>query len=154
MKKLTIKRTFDAPIEDVWEAFTSPELLAKWWAPSGMSNSFVSTEVKVGGMFRYCMKMDEGGQEFWGRGIYQKIDKPNFISYLDAFTDENGNAVAPSYYGMPGDDIIETILEITFVSDGDKTEMILVGDNPFDDDMTENMTKGWNDMFDKLTNNL
>ena len=80
MKKLTIKRTFDAPIEKVWEAFTSPELLSKWWAPTCMSSSFISTELKVGGMFRYCMKMDEGGQDFWGRCIYQKIDKPNFIS--------------------------------------------------------------------------
>ena len=55
---------------------------------------------------------------------------------------------------MPGDEIIETLNEITFVSEGDKTNMIMVGDNPFDDAITEEMTKSWHSMFDKLDTNL
>jgi uncharacterized protein YndB with AHSA1/START domain len=35
-KKLIIDRTFNAPIDKVWAAFTNPEILAKWWSPAGM----------------------------------------------------------------------------------------------------------------------
>ncbi len=83
MNTLTIERSIDAPIEKVWDAFTNPEVLRIWFTPPGMKSAFISTEVKEGGLFRYCFKMNEGGAEFWGRGVYQKIDAPNYLSYLD-----------------------------------------------------------------------
>lgn len=154
MKKLIIERSFNAPIEKVWDAFTNPEVLKLWFTPPAMSNSFISTELKEGGMFRYCFKMNEGDAEFWGRGIYQKIDAPNYLSYLDSFTDADGNDVSPSYFGMPGDEIVETLVEFFFTSDGNTTTLKLVGENPFDEKMTEDMTSGWNGMFDNLVREL
>ena len=150
MKTLTIERDFNAPIEKVWQAFTDPELLRKWWSPPGMSNSFISTEVKEGGMFRYCFKADEGGMEFWGRGIYTKIDEPNYLAYKDSFTDAEGNDVPAAHYGIPGDEIVETLVEFFFTEEDGKTYLKMVGENPFDEGMTEEMTKGWNGMFEKL----
>ena len=153
MKKLTIERTFDASIEKVWEAFTTPELLRKWWAPAGMTNTLVAADVKEGGLFRYCFKSDEDGTEYYGRGVYQKIDKPNYLSYLDCFTDKDGNDVSPSYYSPDynaDEEVVETLAEFFFTSDGEKTTIKLVGENPFDEEMTEMMTAGWNGMFDNL----
>ncbi len=154
MNTLTIDRSFNAPIERVWDAFTNPEVLRDWFTPPAMSNSFISAEVKEGGLFRYCFTMNDGGAEFWGRGLYQKIDRPHYLSYLDSFTDADGNDVAPSYFGMLGDEVIETLAEFFFVSDGDKTTLKLVGENPFDEKMTEDMTHGWNGMFDNLVRTL
>lgn len=154
MKTLIIERSFNAPIEKVWDAFTNPEVLRVWFTPPAMSNSFISTELKEGGLFRYCFKMNEGGVEFWGRGIYQKIDAPNYLSYLDTFTDADGTVVPPSYFGMPGDEIVETLAEFFFTSNGDTTSLKLVGENPFDEKMTADMTAGWNGMFDNLVREL
>lgn len=154
MKNLEMERKFNAPMEKIWDAFTNPEILKQWWAPPTMSNSFISVDLKEGGLFRYCFKMDEGGMEFWGRGIYQKIDKPNYLSYKDSFTDAEGNDVPASHYGIPGDEIIETLVEFFFTYDGEITTMKMVGENPFDDKMTEQMTEGWNGMFDNLVESL
>jgi uncharacterized protein YndB with AHSA1/START domain len=59
-KKLIIDRTFNAPIDKVWAAFTNPEILAKWWSPAGMKNYHASTDVREGGEFRYCFENSEG----------------------------------------------------------------------------------------------
>lgn len=154
MNKLTIERIFNAPIEKVWDAFTNPEILKLWFTPPAMISSFISAELKEGGLFRYCFKMNEGGAEFWGRGIYQKIDAPNYLSYLDSFTDADGNDVPPSYFGMPGDEIVVTLAEFFFTSNDDTTILKLVGENPFGEKMTADMTEGWNGMFDNLVREL
>jgi uncharacterized protein YndB with AHSA1/START domain len=151
MEKLTIERTFDAPIEKVWEAWTSPTLLAKWFAPTGMTNSLATTEVKVGGVFRFCFRDEKSGTEFYGRGIYQKIVPNTFLSYLDSHTDKDGNDVAASHYDIPGDEIIESLVEISFADLGEKTKMTVVMDNYYDEKMTKDMVSGWNGMFDKLS---
>jgi uncharacterized protein YndB with AHSA1/START domain len=150
MKKLVIERTFDAPIEKVWEAWTSVEMLKRWWSPPGMTNTSMTAEVKEGGKFLYCFKSDEDGKEYWGRGIYQKLEEPHYLSYLDSFTDEKGNDVGPGHYGMGSTEVMETLVEITLTEKDGKTHMKLEGENPFDEEMTKGMTEGWNGMFDKL----
>ncbi|MFZ2150955.1 MAG: SRPBCC domain-containing protein [Candidatus Absconditicoccaceae bacterium] len=149
MNKLTLERSFLFPIEKVWEALTDANKLKKWWSPTGFETSYISVDLKKGGIFRYCFKNSEG-QEFWGRGIYQVIEKSKFLSWLDTFTDSKGNPVPPSHYEIPGEEIIEAIVEFDLKTENDITKMKMVGDNPYDDSMLENMKKGWNGMFDKL----
>ena len=149
MEKITVTRTFNAPIDKVWEAFTKPETLRKWWSPEGMDSSHISVDLREGGLFRYCFKSPEGS-EFWGRGVYQAIAKPTRLSYLDTFTDPDGKPVPPSYYGIPVDKVIESAIDIAFSEDGARTKMNTTMENYFDETMTENMVKGWNGMFDKL----
>lgn len=149
MKKLTLERSFSAPIETVWEALTNADQLKKWWCPDGFKAAEISVDLKKGGMFRYCFKNSEG-QEFWGRGVYQTIEQPKFLSWLDTFTDSKGNPVPSSHYGMPGEKIIESLVEFSLTVENGITAMKMVGENPYDDSMLESMTKGWNGMFDKL----
>lgn len=149
MNKLTIERSFSAPIEKVWEALTNADTLKKWWYPSGMEASHISVDLKQGGVFRYCFKASDG-KEYWGRGVYQTIEQPKFLSFLDTFTDSQGNPVPSSHYGMSGDEIIESLVEFNFTSDDGITTMKMVGDNPHDDSMLEEMTSSWNSMFDTL----
>ena len=149
MKKLTLERTYNATADWVWKAFTSPDILKLWWSPIGMSCSYASIVLEKGGLFHYCFK-GEDGNEFWGRGIYQTIEAPNRISYLDTFSDKDGNPVAPSYYGIPDDKVLESLIEITFSEEGKLTNMVITMDNHYDDSMTNQMMEGWNEMFDKL----
>lgn len=73
-RTLTIKRTFDAPIELVWEAWTQPEHVAKWWGPKGMAINVVEHNFKAGGKWKYVMPMPDGG-EFISEGEYSEIVK-------------------------------------------------------------------------------
>ena len=152
-KKLTIDRKFNAPIDKVWEAFTNPKILAKWWSPAGMKNYHVSADTRQGGEFRYCFESSEG-VKYWGKGVYKTIDEPVCLSYIDYFTDADGNPVPPSHYGIPGDEIIPTLFEFTFAKEGEQTTMRITGENPHDASMTEEITKSWNSMFDKLVDAL
>lgn len=150
MKELAIERTFDAPIEKVWAAFTTPDLLAKWFAPEGMSNTLAIADVQEGGVFRYCFKSDENDAVFYGRGVYQKIESMTVLSYLDSFTDAEGNDVPASHYGMDGDDIKESLVSFAFEDIDGKTKMTVRMDVDGYENIAEEMTSGWNSMFDKL----
>ena len=149
MNKLTLKRSFSAPIEKVWEALTNEDKLKKWWSPVDMEASHISVDLKKDGVFRYCHKASDG-KEFWGRGVYQIIEQPKFLSFLDTFTDSQGNPVPSSHYGIPGEEIVESLVEFSLTEDNGITAMAMAGDNPHDDSMLEDMKKGWNGMFDKL----
>lgn len=71
-RTVTLKRTFDAPIDLVWEAWTEPEHIAKWWSPKGMETKVIEHEFKVGGKWKYVMPMPNG-QEFTAEGTYLEI---------------------------------------------------------------------------------
>jgi uncharacterized protein YndB with AHSA1/START domain len=73
-RTLSIKKTFDAPIELVWEAWTQPEHLAQWWGPKGMTVNIVEHNFKVGGNWKYTMPMPNGA-EFISEGQYSEIVK-------------------------------------------------------------------------------
>lgn len=75
-RTLTIKKTFKAPINLVWEAWTNPEHIAKWWGPKGMKTNIVKHDLVVGGEYAFAMKMPDGS-DFIGEGEYIEISDRN-----------------------------------------------------------------------------
>ena len=73
-RTLTLKRTFNAPLKLVWEAWTQPEHVAQWWGPKGMTINVVEHNFKVGGKWKYVMPMPDGN-EFISYGVYSLIEK-------------------------------------------------------------------------------
>jgi len=71
-RTITIKKTFNAPIALVWEAWSDPQHIAKWWNPRGEGTTIVEHSFKVGGKWKYSMLMPNG-QEFIAEGEYTEI---------------------------------------------------------------------------------
>jgi uncharacterized protein YndB with AHSA1/START domain len=71
-RTLTLKRTFNAPVKLVWEAWTQPEHIAGWWGPKGMKINIVEHNFSVGGKWKYVMPMPDG-TEFVSDGQYLEI---------------------------------------------------------------------------------
>lgn len=71
-RTITLKRTFNAPLALVWEAWTQAEHIAEWWSPKGVKTKVVTHEFKVGGQWKYIMPMPNG-QEFIAEGSYTEI---------------------------------------------------------------------------------
>lgn len=71
-RTLSLKRTFEAPVKLVWEAWTQPEHIALWWAPKGMSTNVIEHNFSVGGKWKYSMLMPDGN-EFIAEGVYSVI---------------------------------------------------------------------------------
>ena len=71
-RTLTLERTFNAPIALVWEAWTNPEHVAKWWGPEGMETKVNKHDFRVGGAWEYAMTMPDGNV-FIAEGVYKEI---------------------------------------------------------------------------------
>jgi len=71
-RTLTLERTFNAPIELVWEAWTGSEHIARWWGPKGMETNVIEHDFKEGGKWKYVMLMADGN-EFIAEGVYSVI---------------------------------------------------------------------------------
>jgi len=88
-KKISVERTFKAPLEKVWAAFTQKEILDQWWAPKPWRTQTKSLNFTVGGYWLYAMKGPEG-ETHWCRADYKSINDLKSFSVEDAFCDENG----------------------------------------------------------------
>jgi len=72
-RELVVTRTFNGPARIVFEAWTKPDLLKRWWAPKSFGVSFISCEadVRTGGTYRFVFghPASEQPMEFFGRYI-------------------------------------------------------------------------------------
>ena len=152
-RDMVITRTFDAPRELVFKAFTEPERLVQWWGPKNFTTPHCTIDLRVGGKYHYCMRSPDG-DDFWGIGTFQEIVEPERLVYIDSFSDADGNVVSPARYGMEGWPL-ETKVIMTFEEAGEgKTKFTLTcPDMPTGKgvDMAET---GWGESFDCLVDYL
>src|SRR5688572_14336911 len=83
-RDLVITRTFDAPIELVWRAWTEPEYVMRWWGPTGFTSPLCKIDFREGGKFLFCMRAPkefQGGQDFFTAGVYKKIVPMKLIEF-------------------------------------------------------------------------
>ena len=73
--EFSITRTFHAPRDLVWRAWTVESELAKWLRPFGVSTDSVSFDVQVGGRYRYTMTNDETGEVFPTGGEFLEVTR-------------------------------------------------------------------------------
>ena len=151
-RDLMITRTFDAPRERVFEAWTVPERLKLWHGPKGYTCPSCTIDPRVGGRYLACMRSPEG-QEIWSTGVYREIVPGEKIVCTDSFSDAKGNIVPASHYGMPGDWPLELLVTVTFEKAGGKTRMTLrhAGLPP---EILGDCETGWSESFDKLADSL
>ena len=148
--ELVIERVFDAPRELVWRAWTDPEHFVQWWGPNDFTTPFCTIDLTVGGRMRFCMRSAEYG-DIWCGGIFHEIDPPSRLVYGDYFTDDQGNKVPATHYGMSADFPEETLTSVTFEDlGGGKTKMTLRQAIPSTLAEQSGAYEGWNQSFDRL----
>ncbi|MBK7641664.1 MAG: SRPBCC family protein [Planctomycetes bacterium] len=84
--EIVIRRTFRAPAAVVFDAWTKPEYVRRWWAPvsRGVTLVVCEAELRVGGAYRYVMA--RGGEERIGfSGKYLEIERPTRLVYTQGF---------------------------------------------------------------------
>lgn len=93
-KMVSITKEFNADRDLVWDAYTRPELLDKWWAPKPFSSRTKVMEFKEGGRRFYAMVSPEG-EERWSVQKYTSITPKSNFKFFNAFADENENLQLP-----------------------------------------------------------
>lgn len=95
-KAFVMSRVFDAPPARVWQIYTDPAMIPKWWGPRKLTTIVETMDVKVGGRWRYIQK-DEHGNEFAFRGEYKLVDAPRHLIATFEFEPMAGHIVTDSY---------------------------------------------------------
>jgi uncharacterized protein YndB with AHSA1/START domain len=155
-EQFVINRTFDAPLELMFEMWTNPKHFSQWLAPTGFTMEFIKSDIKPGGSIFYFMS-GEGRPKMYGSAKYLEIQKPDQIVYTQQFSDENEKVsrhpMAPTWP--------ETMLTIVKLSEegADRTRVTVTWE-PYGPTTPEEletfikaragMTQGWTGSFDKL----
>jgi len=102
---LVITRLFDAPVERVWDAWTDPEQVMRWWGPNGFTAPLARIDFREGGTSLVCMRSPQwrGGQDLYSTWRYVRITPGKRIEYIHNLADEHGNSIDPARLGMPPD---------------------------------------------------
>ena len=86
---LTVVRAFDAPLEQVWKAWTTGGILDQWWAPKPYKAETKTMDFREGGRWLYCM-VGPTGDRHWCRVDYKTIEPLRSITDKAMFCDEEG----------------------------------------------------------------
>jgi uncharacterized protein YndB with AHSA1/START domain len=86
-----IERTFDAPAEDVFDAWTSEEVIARWFKPAqGWGEASAEVDLRVGGSVRVVMRNPDG-EPVGAGGEYTLIERPYQLAFTWTFDDDPSN---------------------------------------------------------------
>jgi uncharacterized protein YndB with AHSA1/START domain len=149
-ERIVHTRLLDAPRDLVFDSFTEPERLMRWWAPNGFTTPACTVDLRPGGVFHYCMRSGEG-HDYWGKGIYLEIARPHLIVYTDTFSDAQGRTVPPTVHGLSPDWPLETRVSVAFEEEKGRTRLTLQHEVPSAPPAEIDMCrKGWAEMLDRL----
>jgi len=127
---IELRRTFYAPAERVFRAWTQPAALREWWCPPGWFASEVEIDLRVGGAYRIAMRRSEGTGEVEVRGRFLEIKEPERLVFTwrweGAFSDSPDSRV---------------VLELRQLAE--VTELSLRQENFADDGVRQQHWSGW-----------
>lgn len=152
-KQVSITRVIDAPRQLVFEAWTDPQHLLRWYAPDNCTFRIKEIEVVPGGRFLHCIHNPKFG-DCWCKGVYHEIVEPERIVFSLNLSDENGNDITAAESGHDHDWPGKTMVTVTLLEFNGKTKLIL------DQNVPEELAKqtgaypSWLQMLDKLENEL
>ena len=134
--RLEIQRRLKARPEAVYDAWTRPEIIAKWWGPEGVSLGEHSFDVTVGGAWRTVMVSPEGKTHTVG-GVYRELRRPRRLVTTWAWEED----------GTPGH---SSLLSVTFEASGGETVMTLVHEQLASEESAAAHKTGWTSSLDCL----
>ena len=146
---VVIERSFDAPVDLIWQMWTDPEHFKKWYGPDGATISVANMDVRVGGTRLIGMEVHtpNGLMQMWFAGEYREVVENERLVYTEFMSDENGNASSPSDMGMPEGHPSTTEVRVELEDLGGRTKMLMThagvpSDSPG--------AAGWTMALDKL----
>ena len=119
-----IERSFDAPVDLIWQMWTDPEHFKAWYGPDGATIPVAKMDVRVGGTRLVCMEMQtpDGPMQMWFTGEYREVVENERLVYTESMSDEHGNVLSPADMGMPDGHPTTTEVRVELDDVGGRTE--------------------------------
>jgi uncharacterized protein YndB with AHSA1/START domain len=98
-REMVVRRTFKAPARLVFQAWTTPELLKRWWTPKSMGMSFVSCEadVRTGGSYRFVFAHPAFDQPMAFFGRYLEVVPPSRLVWTNEEGGDGGSVTTVTF---------------------------------------------------------
>lgn len=139
-KTIALVREFDCPRTLLFELFTRPEHLNRWWGPECFTASGAEIDLKVGGAWKVMMSADQFGDS-WVAGEYREIDPPAKLVFTC-------NALGPD-----GSILLEGLTTVLFEDLGERSRVTVTASATgpaFMEQALAGMEQGWSEQLDKL----
>lgn len=136
---LRIERTFDAPAEDVFDAWTSPEVLRRWWRPNpAWVTPVADVDLRVGGRYRISMEDPESGTRHTAGGEYSEVSRPRRLVYSWQWEQDDGQLGHLS------------TVTVDFHAEGERTNVVLEHSGLESSHSRDSHTQGWTGILEML----
>lgn len=130
-----IERTFDAPADAVFDAWTTPEVMRRWFHCSPeWATPEAEVDLRVGGKILVVMRRPDG-TEIGARGEFTVIDRPTKLVMMWTFDDDPSN---------------QQLLELTFSESDGSTTVSLVNSDISGEERGDAQHEGWQGCLDEL----
>jgi uncharacterized protein YndB with AHSA1/START domain len=153
--KFVINRTFEVPLNKMFEVWTDQKHFSKWLPPTGFTMEFMQADIRPGGKTFYVMT--NGQMKMYGRAHYLEIEKPNRLVYTQQFCDENENVSRHPMAKTWPETMLTTVI---FSEEAENLTRVTItweayGETSMEELQTfiaarAGMTQGWTGSFDKL----
>lgn len=152
-KELLITHWFDAPVGVVFEAWTDPEKLKRWYAPDGCTIEYKYMEVKKGGRFHSCIHDPLHG-DCWIIGAYLEILQSEKLIFTMQLSNERGDMLEASAAGKSAEWPAEILTTVIFESIGNQTKVTIHQTVSEEEAKKTGAYQSWIKMFNKLNQQL
>ena len=131
---LRLNRTFNAPRERVFHAWTHPDALQGWFRPNGMQSTVTQLDLRVGGSFRIELRLGDNVREVIS-GTYLEITPAERLVFTWSSSATNGQS---------------TRVTVQFIERNQATELILTHERLADEPMVAKHQGGWESCLDMI----
>jgi len=150
---MVITRNFDAPVSEVWRAWTEGDYVQEWWGPTGFTAPIAEMDVREGGASLVAMRApdDMGGFEHFHTWSYEKVVPEERLEFVQHFADRDGSPIDPALVGMPEGIPLQVRHVLTFAhASGGGTEFRVTEQGYTSPEVVELSRAGMDQSLDKL----
>jgi len=136
---LRLERTYEGSAEEVFDAWTNPEVLKRWWVVNpDWRTPVADVDLRVGGGYRLSMEDPETGSRHTVRGEYREVRRPQLLIYSWSWESDDGTTGH------------ESTVTVEFQPQGDRTTVVLVHSELEDEGSRERHGVGWRACLESL----
>lgn len=138
---LVVRRTIQAPPEQLFAAWTQPEQLQRWWGPAGVVCAGAEIDLRVGGRYRIANRLADG-RIVWIAGAFERIEAPRILVFTWGLEPTSGPA-------QP-----ERVTVRFEPRGGSVTQVVVLHERIADEAARRSHEQGWQGCLDGLTAHL
>jgi uncharacterized protein YndB with AHSA1/START domain len=133
---LRIERAYEHPAQAVFDAWTNPEVMRRWWhAEPNWDTPHAEADLRLGGKIRVVMRTPDG-KEFGGSGEYTEIRPPERLAFTWTWDDDPEGR--------------QSLIEVDFTEQGGATTVALTHSGLRDEESRDSHIEGWENCLENL----